>query len=1050
MFENTRFRLAVSVAGPCLAIATLSAAPALAQSAPLIAAAEAAAAAGGAAAAKEDEGAIVVTGSRIARRAIDSISPTQVLDSKALDARGFSTVAEALNELPSFGVPGASPVGFGQSSFGAGQSFVNFLGLGSQRTLTLVNGLRFVSSNTGSIFGPTGTGGNQVDLNTIPTKLIDRVETVAAIGAPIYGSDAVAGTINIILKKDFEGVDVDAQYGISPLGDAPNYRFRALVGKNFNDGRGNITVSGEYQDSKGLLFTDRAATTADNRYDAPNTPGAFRQVKFTDFRVPSISTSGSPLVGDFINTSAQQSSVFGFAGLNFGVAGPGGTQLAFNPSGVLAPIDFGSTIGSLNGFSVFTSGGNTYKLPTVQNLQTDLKRYSTNVQLNYELTDNIHLFAEGWYSVSQGKNLASQPTYQSALFDGAGAPSGNLIIPLNNPFLTAAARSAIQNAIATNPLADSPTQDYFYLARANFDVTPGVSTGKVDILRFVGGVDADVHVLKDKDWKLTATVNYGRSITTSSNPELVQKNFENALNASTDASGAIVCAPGAVNSPIATISSTCAPLNPFGNNISQAAKNYVTTIARPRNLNTQFDAIVSIAGPLVTLPGGDLAYALGYEHRQETSNFNPGAFYLGYPTTDANGNLPPSADRLSYGRSVPIDPVYGRYHTNEIFGELNAGIVSPAMDVKFVHELSFNSAARYVWNSLAGKDLTWTAGGRYAPASFLVFRGAYTRAIRAPSTTEAFNPTSSAFGFAIDSCDQNQITFGPNPAARAANCAAAGVPTNFNAQSNQRSFPTYTFGNPNLTSEKSDNFTIGAVLTPAFARGLSVTVDYVDITLKNAISQFSNSQVVAACYDSSSYPNNPFCGLVSRDPNSKELNNVGTTFFNSAKLKYKGILADVRYLRATPFLGADSQMSFAVSYQYLDTLTNQIGIGSGVTNIAGIAGYSHHKGTLTVNYFNGGFNTQIQAQYIGSALINANVPAGTYSEPNIGAVTYINASLSYDVTKNFTLRASVDNLFNQGPPKNALYSTDNNANPQQTYFSGIIGRYLRVSAGYHF
>ncbi len=145
---------------------------------------------------------IVVTGSRISHRETESSSPLQVIDAKQLDARGFQTVAQALNELPTFGVPGASPIGFNQSGFGAGQSFVDFLGLGSQRTLTLVNGKRFVSSNTGSIFGPTGSGGTQVDLNTIPTKLIQRVETVAAIGAPIYGSDAVAGTINIILKKD--------------------------------------------------------------------------------------------------------------------------------------------------------------------------------------------------------------------------------------------------------------------------------------------------------------------------------------------------------------------------------------------------------------------------------------------------------------------------------------------------------------------------------------------------------------------------------------------------------------------------------------------------------------------------------------------------------------------------------------------------------------------------------------------------------------------------------------------------------------------------------
>ena len=207
-------------------------------------------------AAAQDQGQIVVTGSRIARRENQTASPIQVISSKDIEARGFQTVAQALNEQPSFGVPGASPVGFNQSGFGAGQSFVDFLGLGSQRTLTLVNGRRFVSSNTSSIFGPTGEGGSQVDLNVIPTKLVDRIETVAAIGAPIYGADAIAGTINVILKRDYQGFDLDGQNGFSTRGDAPDHRIRALAGHNFADGRGNITLHGEYAHEDRVYASD--------------------------------------------------------------------------------------------------------------------------------------------------------------------------------------------------------------------------------------------------------------------------------------------------------------------------------------------------------------------------------------------------------------------------------------------------------------------------------------------------------------------------------------------------------------------------------------------------------------------------------------------------------------------------------------------------------------------------------------------------------------------------------------------------------------------------
>ncbi|MBY0581741.1 MAG: TonB-dependent receptor [Sphingomonas sp.] len=1016
---------------------------------------------------------IIVTGSRIAQRGTDTSSPLQVVTSQDLDARGFQTVAQALNELPTFGVPGASPVGFNQSAFGAGQSFVNFLGLGSQRTLTLVNGRRFVSSNTSSIFGPTGSGGNQVDLNVIPTKLIDRVETVAAIGAPIYGSDAVAGTVNIILKRNFEGFDLDAQSGVSAKGDAPDYRFRLLAGKNFAGGRGNITIAGEYDESKGLLFTDRAVTASDDRF-ATNRDGLFAangsrvQVIYKDFRVPSVDPFGTPVVGganvglDFPLSPQQANLLFGDPTLNFGVTNSGGQQLRFGQDGSLIPIDFGNTVGRDESFNVFTSGGNAYSLTSVENLLTDIKRYSLNAQLSYDLTDNIRLFGEAWYSVSQGRNLASQPAYNVGLFGAAGTRDGNLIIPLSNPFLTPANRAAIQDAITNNPLSDQNnpfgdpalngiTQDYFYLGRANVDLSSGVSTGKSQIIRFVGGADGTLHILKDKDWHFEAFFNYGQSRVTSRNPELNEINFRNALDAVTDASGTIVCRPGFTNSPIATLSSTCAPLNLFGGQVSQAARNYITTIATPKNVNNQYDAVVSVSGPLVALPGGNLAFALGYEHRAEDSSFDPGAFYFGTGTGD-------SSQRGSYGRSVPIDPVFGKYFTNEIFGELNAQIISPSNNIPFVHELSIQSAGRYIWNSQAGGDATYTVQGRYAPISDITFRAAFTRAVRAPSITEAFNPRSSAFGFATDVCDQNFVNNGPDPATRRANCAAAGVPANFTSLSDQRSIQTFTFGNTDLTNEKANSFTVGTVLTPRFIPGLSATIDYIDITLKDSISQFSNNQVVSACYDSTNYPNNPFCALLSRDltgsndptsanfnSNFGQLNSVGSSYFNSNQLRYKGIVVEMKYRTSTDFLGKGSHLGFGISYQYLDTLSTQVTDGSAPTLTSTSVGYSRHKGVGTVRYDNRGFFGQLQFNYIGKALVDPNSPLDFYSVPVVGSFTFVNLSVAQDIGKNFSIHADVDNLFNVKPP-----ATFPASGGFSTYFQGILGTYIRVGASVHF
>ncbi|WP_162789182.1 MULTISPECIES: TonB-dependent receptor domain-containing protein [Sphingomonas] len=985
---------------------------------------------------------VVVTGSRIARRGIETASPIEVIDSKQLDARGYQTVAQALNELPTFGVPGASPVGASQSGFGAGQSFVDFLGLGSQRTLTLVNGRRFVSSNTSSIFGPTGAGGSQVDLNVIPTKLIDRVETVAAIGAPIYGSDAIAGTINIILKKNYQGLDIDAQSGISQRGDAPDYRIRFLAGQNFGNGRGNITVAGEYNVSKGLLATDRGVTALDNRFDQSRS-GTGPQVIYNDFRITSVDPNGAPVVGGgpFGLDFPLSPQVATLVGGDFNVRNAAGQSVRFDSNGNLIPIDFGGVIGPDDGFNVFTSGGNGFSLQSVSNLLTDLKRYNINTELSYQLTDNIRLFGEGWYSVSKGKNLAAQPVYNTGLFDAAGTRDGNLIIPLSNPFLSAAARTAIANSIANNEFSDQnlgivDNQDYFYLSRASTDLSSGVSVGKSQVFRVVGGIDGDLHVLAAKPWKFEAFANYGRATVNSRNPELNQQNFLNALNSTVDANGNIVCAPYA-NSPVATISGTCVPFNPFGQQNSQAVKDYITTIATPRNLNKQLDFVASISGGLFSLPGGDLGFAAGFEHRQESSSFDPGVFYYGSGTGD-------SSQRGSYGRSVPIDPVFGKYHTNEIFGELKADIISPANHVPGVYALTVQTAGRYIWNSLAGSDPTYTGQIRYAPIRDIAFRGAYTRAVRAPSVTEAFNPRSSAFGFATDVCDQTLRNQGPDPTTRAANCTAAGLPANFRSLSNQRSFPTFTFGNPDLTNEKSDSITAGAVITPRFLPGFNATVDYVSVKLKNAISQFSNSQVVAACYDSTTYPNNPFCALLSRDA-SGQLNSVGTSYFNSAQLRYKGVIASIDYRRPTPFLGAGSRVGVNVSYQYLDTLTNQANAGDAPTIIDDSVGYSRHKGILGLSYDTRAFSGQLQFNYVGKAKIDPNASADFYSVSTVRPFIFTNLSLAYNVGTRFTFRGSVDNLFDVKPPY--PYPASGGTS---TYFQGILGRYYRVGAAVHF
>lgn len=1009
---------------------------------------------------------IVVTGSRIRRPNFETLQPSVVIDSAQIESRGFATIGDALNEQPSFGVPGSSPVGANQGgSFGSGQSFVNFLGLGDQRTLTLVNGRRFVSSNTASIFGPSSAG-TQVDLNTINTKLVDRVETIAIGGAPIYGSDAIAGTVNVILKRNYQGFDIDAQYGVAEQGDAPNYRVRALAGRNFADGRGNITLSGEYNVGKGLVYNDRAITRL-GRFEGDCLPGSpYTSCLFDNRRLPTISESGIPTVGgdpfgvNFVLSPGQANAFFGDPSFSPGVFDASGNQVQFNPSGQLIPIDFGSAVGGPNDFETDFSGGNGFNLFNTLQLLTNTKRYNLNLLTQFQVTPSIRLFGEGWYAYSKGTNLRNQPIYNSGLFDAGGTTDGPIIFRLNNPYLSAQQRALIQNSIDNSPFSDQnncftnqvdgncAAQDYFYLTRANTDLATGRASTATQLYRGVLGVDGTFNVGDHKfNWELVG--NYGHTVTKGSEPVVVQQNFLNAVNATRDSSGNIVCAPGFANSPVATASATCAPLNLFGTGVtSQAARDYVTTNANPTGRNSQMVVTGSVSGPLFRLPGGDLSAALGFEHRRESTNFSPGVFYYGgndpNPTTDANGDGDLTNDRVQYGRSVPILPVSGRYHTNELFGELRAAVIGPANNVPLVRSLELHGAARYVKHSIAGNDWTYTVEGRWGIIKDLAVRANYTRAIRAPAITELFNPSSSFFGFASDPCDRRNRGNGPDPTTRKANCAAAGIPANFNSRSNQASFPQAIAGNVALSNEKSRAYSFGTILSPRFIPGLTISADYLNIKLANAITQFSASQVVQSCYDSKDYPNNQFCGLVRR-ASSGQLNYVQTRFFNAASYKYKGVLGSLDYRTKTPFLGSGSQIGVNLQYQYLRKLTQQSDPVSTPAQLSGGIGYPKHSAVLNLNYQNGVVGLFTSVNYTGKVKEDPQAAANFSQYPDRKAVAFVNSGISFDVAKRMTFRFMVDNVLNTKPPFPSPAGGG-----AVSYFPGILGRYYRVGAGIHF
>jgi outer membrane receptor protein involved in Fe transport len=251
-------------------------------------------------------------------------------------------------------------------------------------------------------------------------------------------------------------------------------------------------------------------------------------------------------------------------------------------------------------------------------------------------------------------------------------------------------------------------------------------------------------------------------------------------------------------------------------------------------------------------------------------------------------------------------------------------------------------------------------------------------------------------------------------------------------------------GNVDLANEKSDAWSIGTVLNPRFIPGLTISADYLDIKLKNAISSFSATAVANACYDAPDFPNNTFCDRIQRD-GADQLSFVETSFFNAAQFRYKGVLAALDYHRSTPFLGANSKVGVNLSYQYLKSLTTKATADAAPTHLNGSIGYPKHSAVLNLNYTNGPVGLTTTFNYTGSVENDPDTANNFYEHHRYSSVVFVDSGISFDVGKRMTFRFLVDNVFDKKPP----FPVPANGGVV-TYFPGVLGRYFRFGAGVHF
>ncbi|WP_231120347.1 TonB-dependent receptor domain-containing protein [Cognatilysobacter tabacisoli] len=962
--------------------------------------------------------AIVVTGSRIRRAGFDTLEPATVVSKEYIDARGLTNVADALNEIPGFGA-GVTPEG-GQSSFGVGVNFVNRFGLGSNRTLTLVNGRRFVSSNASTIFGPAAPG-LQVDLNVIPTQMVERVENLAIGGAPTYGSDAIAGTVNLILRRNYEGAEFGTTYGITEQGDNQRMNAYALIGANFGeDDRGNVTFSMSYDNSDGVLQSKRdyfadaffnttnpnaslLATTQpgrtpgnDGRFDpsvpfnTSNTDGIPNAVLIRNRRIFSTPPGGLiyPTTGPFRA---------GTGNLLLNGYGPTFQPYAFDGNGNLVPYNQGNAFSAVD-----ASGGDGLDLVEQGQIISDLERMTVFTTARWRFNDYVEAFFEGSFYTAESTELTDQSIYNSPLF---AAASGAIRFPSTYALLTPQAQATLAGFGQTG----------FFLSRASRDLVENNASGTTDVGRAVVGLEGSFDAA-NRTFFWEASANYGRSDARFFGTSLIQQNFINALNVTRDAAGNVVCTttpvaglviPGG-GAPVAD--PNCVPLDLFGEGRpSAAARNYVTELTQSQALQEQEVFNVNIASTLVDLWSGPLQYALGYEYRKESGLFDPGPFLA-----------------AGLGRAVPITPTRGSFDTNEWFGEFVLPLVNPDSDIPLLDKVDVIGKYRQVDNSINGKFDTYTYGLQYKPYGDLEFRGNFTRSLRSPSITELFTPTASIFTFVNDPCDTRLVAGGARPATRAANCAAFyqfyGLnPASFTSNAVSATVQGVTGGNTGLDNEAADSLTYGFTWSPSFLEGLVVAADYYKIEIDGVIANLGQADIATGCFDNDNFnaadvPNaNQFCSRITRDANG-QVTSIRTGFVNGEFLNYEGYSAEVRYQLRTDGYG---DFNFAWIGNFPKSLE---GSNNGVVSDEGVGeiGNSERQYQFNTAWQRENLGLTFSANYLSGAVFDLLNTVESRDILSVDSYWSFNAGASYRFGEKAMLRFAVTNLTDEEPPFPAI------------------------------
>ncbi len=949
---------------------------------------------------------VQVTGSRIQRQSTntDTAQPIGVIDGEVFLERGFTNAAEAVNQLPQ--VIGSLTDAGDQEGSQTGKQFINLFNLGSERTLTLVNGRRFVGSNAAG----GGQGGNQVDLNNIPASLIDRIEVVQATGSAVYGSDAVAGVVNIILKTRFEGMELDAQTGLSERGDYERHAFSLTGGTEFADGRGSVVMNLDWSKSGALVATDRRWTSrgftfAPNPANTSDSDGIPASIGREDHRMSEHPEGGTLYIAPAPLAQFR---------LNIG-----GGPVRFDGAGQLVPYDVGDYIQPAYAF-----GGDGLKISEFTAVRTPVERHVLTALGHYDLTDRLRLSAEVMGAEMSAFEPINQGAYNSALL--TTQPNGALRFSTDNPFLGDQARDLLTaNGVSS-----------FWLSRFHTDILPGSGVGSQSkTQRGVLALDGNFEAA-GRYFHWNAAANFGRNEGSFNSFGILQQNWLEAVDAVRDDSGNIVCRV-ALTDP----GTGCAPLNLFGiGQASQAARDYVTGVFGASYETRQNNYQANIGGELFELPAGPLNVVAGWEYRKEFSDYRP------YETS-ARG----------LGRSAPVSAMRGEYDTNEFYGEVLVPVFGGGVELGPITALEFDASYRTVDNSLAGDNEAMSAGMRLTFFDDVTLRGTWNKTFRAPSLYELFLPRSMLTGTGVDPCDARYINTGANAALRASNCrselAALGLDPNAPLNSLITNVPTemYTGGNPDLNNELAESWTAGVVYEPSAVPGLSLVVDYVDMKIKDAISYFDAASTMQACYDQP-LPN-PYCGNFQRGPDGQIVQGsmqVGYTNAGYVDFGATSFAANYRLPIGARFGTLDLGLNVMKMRKLLVSVSGlgfdeYDAVGTGLLSSSLVGPTPEYQARFNARWERGPLTVNWNTQWYDGIVYDHSYTVETRDILGVPSTIKHDASVQYAFTDRLTFRFIVNNVFDREPPINIAVGSG-----AYNDLSDVIGRYYFAGLNYRF